>query len=108
MEFPTDLTPAQLDAGIKYLEASIAYARQKGDSIREVLALNELASLRGQDPFENRGATVSSTVGAIVVTARTVYGKDLIYPVSESAKVLTQLTGTATLGVDCCTRETGP
>lgn len=34
---------------------------------------------------------------AIVVTARTVYGQDLIYPVNEAAKVLAQLVGKKTL-----------
>ena len=38
MEIPTDLTPAQLAAGIRYLEASIAYARQK----RELRLAQEL------------------------------------------------------------------
>lgn len=55
MQFPTDLTPAQVTAGIRYLEASIAYARQKGDVQREAIASSELATLRGQDAWENDG-----------------------------------------------------
>lgn len=56
MQFPSDLTPAQVAAGIRYLEARLAYARQKGDVQREVLASSELAELRGMDAWENGGA----------------------------------------------------
>ena len=42
---------------------------------------------------------IKKMVKRIIVAIKTVYGKDLIYPIDENAKKFTQLTKTKTLSV---------